>query len=116
LEVVLSEAAKKNIARFQADMKALDLEKNVEKLDAMTFAELLKPYGPELKTWYDNFGPTTGRGHGEHFRLHRRRHGELGFGINPERWTWPGGLGRISLALEAALEKSGRDRIRRALR
>jgi len=108
------EAAKKNIARFQGDMKGLDLEKNVEKLDAITFAELLKPYGPELKAWYDNFGPNNWGADTENTSAYIGADTvRWGFGVNPERWTWPGGLGRISLALEAALEKSGRDRIRK---
>lgn len=108
------ESVKKNIARFQADMKALELEKNVEKLDAMTFAELLKPYGPELKAWYDNFGPNNWGADTENTSAYIGADTvNWGFGVNRERWTWPGGLGRISLALEAALEKSGRDRIRK---
>jgi hypothetical protein len=40
-------------------MLALDLQANAEKLENMTFAELLKPYGPEIKAWFDNFGPNN---------------------------------------------------------
>jgi hypothetical protein len=40
-------------------MLALNLQANAEKLDSLTFAELLKPYGPEIKAWFDNFGPNN---------------------------------------------------------
>jgi flavin-dependent amine oxidoreductase len=38
---------------------------------------------------------------------------EWGGGVDPDRYTWPGGLGRISLALEAAIEKAGTGRLRK---
>ena len=53
------ENVKKNFARFVDDMKKLDLEASAAKLDAMSFAQLLMPYGPELKLWFDNFGPNN---------------------------------------------------------
>ena len=108
------DSVKKNFARFLADMKALDTEKNAEKLDLMTFAELLKPYGPELKLWYDNFGPNNWGADAENTSaLVGAESVHWAGGIDPNRYTWPGGLGRISLALEALLEKSGPGRIHR---
>src|SRR5579871_3476221 len=41
------ESVKKNFQQFYDDMKKTDLEANIEKLDNMSFADLLKPYGPE---------------------------------------------------------------------
>jgi hypothetical protein len=108
------ENVKENFAKFQIDMKALDLEKNAEKLDAMTFARLIEPYGPELKLWFDNFGPNNWGADTENTSaLIGAGTVHWGFGIEPDRWTWPGGLGRISLALEAALEESGAGRLRK---
>ncbi len=110
-----SESAKKNIARFIADMKALDTKTNAEKLDSTTFAELLRPYGPELKLWFDNFGPNNWGANTENTSaLIGAQSVYWGGGVEPERFTWPGGLGRISLALEAALEKAGGGRIRKS--
>lgn len=107
-----SNAAKKSFAKFQADMKALDLEKEREKLDAMTFAELLKPYGPELKRWFDNFGPNNWGADAENTSaLIGAESVFWAGGVESDRFTWPGGLGRIPLALEAALEKTGGGRI-----
>ena len=107
-----SEAAKKSFAKFQADMKALDLDKDREKLDAMTFAELLKPYRPELKEWFDNFGPNNWGADAENTSaLIGAESVFWAGGVEPDRFTWPGGLGRIPMALEAALEKTGGGRI-----
>lgn len=106
------DGVKKNFARFLADMKALNTQKNSEKLDTMSFAELLKPYGPELKLWYDNFGPNNWGADAENTSaLVGAESVRWAGGIDPNRYTWPGGLGRISLALEGALEKSGAGRI-----
>ena len=108
------ESVKRNFAKFQADMKALNTRKNAERLDAMTFAELLKPYGPELKLWFDNFGPNNWGADTENTSaLIGAETVNWGGGVEPGRFTWPGGLGRISLALEAAVEKAGAGRIRK---
>jgi len=108
------ENVKKNFARFLADMKALDTGKNAEKLDAMSFAELLKPYGPELKLWFDNFGPNNWGADAENTSaLIGAESVYWGGGVEANRFTWPGGLGRISLVLEAAIGKSGAGRIRK---
>lgn len=103
---------KNNFAKFQADMKALDLAKNAGKLDSMTFASLLEPYGPELKLWFDNYGPNNWGADTENTSaLIGADSVNWGGGVEPDRWTWPGGLGRISLALERALEKAGVGRV-----
>ncbi len=108
------ERVARNFAQFLADMKALDTRKNAAKLDNMSFAELLKPYGLELKLWFDNFGPNNWGADSENTSaLIGAESARWGGGVEPNRFTWPGGLGRISQALEAALEKSGRGRIRK---
>ena len=108
------ESAKKNFAKFQTDMKALLPKADREKLDSMTFAELLKPYGPEVKAWFDNFGPNNWGANTEHSSaLIGAESVEWGGGVDPDRYTWPGGLGRITLALEAAIEKAGGGRLRK---
>jgi protoporphyrinogen oxidase len=108
------ESAKKNFTKFQADMKVLLPKADRETLDSMTFAELLRPYGPELKAWFDNFGPNNWGANTENTSaLIGAESVEWGGGVDPDRYTWPGGLGRISLALEAAIEKAGTGRLRK---
>jgi hypothetical protein len=109
------DGVKKNFAQFVKDMKALDLEKNAEKLDTMTFAELIGPYGPELKAWFDNFGRNNWGADAENTSaLIGAESVHWGGGVLPERFTWPGGLGRISLALEEKLKEAVPGRLRKA--
>lgn len=106
------ERAKKSFAQFVKDMKALNTEREAEKLDSMTFAELLKPYGPELKAWFDNFGPNNWGADTENTSaLIGAQTVSWAGGVDPKRFTWPGGLGRISQALEVAIDKVGQGRI-----
>ena len=106
------EGVKKSFAQFQKDMKAMNTAKNAEKLDALRFADLLKPYAPEVKLWYDNFGPNNWGADAENTSALVGAESVLwGGGMDSRRYTWPGGLGRISMALEEALEKAGGGRI-----
>jgi len=106
------DSVKKNWARFFTDMKALDTPANADKLDNMTFAELLRPYGEEIKLFFDNFGPNNWGGNAENTSaLIGAQSVSWGGGLLPDRFTWPGGLGRISLALEEQLQKSAPGRI-----
>ena len=109
------ERVKKSFAKFLADMKALDAEKHATKLDDMTFAELLKPYEPELKLWFDNFGPNNWGADAENTSaLIGATSIDWGGGLDQERFTWAGGLGRISLALEQAIEKAAPGRLHKS--
>jgi phytoene dehydrogenase-like protein len=106
------ESVRKSFAQFQTDMKAMDTAKNAKQLDAMPFADLLKPYAPEVKLWYDNFGPNNWGADAENTSALVGAESVLwGGGMDSGRYTWPGGLGRISMALEEALEKAGHGRI-----
>lgn len=106
---------RKSFSKFLADMKALDVKKNTAKLDNMTFAELLRPYAPELKLWFDNFGPNNWGADTENTSaLIGATSMDWGGGLDKERYTWPGGLGRISLALEQAVEKAAPSRLRKS--
>jgi protoporphyrinogen oxidase len=108
------DSVKKNWAKFFSEMKALDTEKNAEKLDNMTFAELLEPYGPEVVAFFDNFGPNNWGGRTrDTSALIGAQSVSWGGGLDPNRFTWPGGLGRISLALEEAITKAAPGRVKK---
>ena len=105
---------KKSWDQFFADMKKLDITTNAEKLDNTTFAELLEPYEPEITAFFDNFGPNNWGGQTKDTSaLIGAQSVTWGGGIEPERYTWSGGLGRISLALEDALKKTAAARLRK---
>ena len=112
LKAPYSDEAKQNWKRFFDDMRKIDFDANVEKLDAMTFAELLEPYGQELIDFFDNFGPNNWGAQTQDTSAYIGAQSVTwGGGIDPERYTWPGGLGRISLALEEQLKKTHADRL-----
>ena len=105
---------KKRFAKFLADMKELNAESHAEKLDSITFAELLAPYGPEVKRWFDNFGPNNWGADTENTSaLIGATSMNWGGGLDQKRYTWSGGLGRISLALERAIERRAPGRLTR---
>jgi len=105
---------KKSWDQFFADMKKLNEKPDIEKLDNMTFAELLQPYGEEITAFFDNFGPNNWGAQTHDTSGYIGAQSVLwGGGIEPERYTWSGGLGRISLALEDALKKNAASRLRK---
>ena len=106
---------KKSFAKFVTDMKTVDPAKDADKLDSMVFADLLKPYEPELKLWFDNFGPNNWGADTENTSaLIGATSMDWGGGLDQERFTWAGGLGRISLALEHAVEKAAPGRLHKS--
>ncbi len=107
-----ADSVKKNFDAARKELSALDLEANAEKLDNMTFAALLRPYGPEVKAWFDNYGPNNWGADTENTSgLIGAESLRWGGGIEENRFTWPGGLGRISLALEETIQKRSPGRL-----
>jgi hypothetical protein len=107
-----SNAAKANWKRFFDDMNKLNTEANAEKLDNMAFSELLAPYGQELIDFFDNFGPNNwGAQTADTSALIGAQSVTWGGGVEPGRYTWAGGLGRISRSLEETLVKTHADRL-----
>jgi len=107
-----SESVKSSFAQFRKDMLAINTEEQAEKLDATPFSEVLRPYAPEVKLWFDNFGPNNwGADADNTSALIGVESVAWGGGMDSGRYTWPGGLGRISMALEDAINKAGRGRV-----
>jgi len=45
--------------KFRADMLAIDTTKNIEQLDNTPLAKYLSSYAPEVKSWWDAYGPSN---------------------------------------------------------
>jgi len=106
------ESVRKSFIQFKRDMLAIDVEANEKKLDQMTFAELLKPYAPEVKRWFDNYGPNDWGGDTENTSAYIGAESlRWAAGLDPSRFTFPGGLGRASEALRHKIEVAGDQRI-----
>ena len=45
--------------KFRADMLAIDITKNIEQLDNTPLTKYLSDYAPEVKSWWDAYGPSN---------------------------------------------------------
>jgi monoamine oxidase len=54
-----SAAVRESFKKFKSDMLAVDLSKNPAQYDNQSFAHYLQPYAPELKAWWDSYGPSN---------------------------------------------------------
>lgn len=50
---------RESFKKFKSDMLAIDLTKNPAQYDNQPFARFLQPYAPELKAWWDGYGPSN---------------------------------------------------------
>ncbi|NDQ58314.1 MAG: FAD-dependent oxidoreductase [Acidipila sp.] len=109
-----SQNTKKSFEKFLKDMRAIDVEEQAEKLDAISFAEILKDYAPELKLYFDNYGPNNWGADVENTSAFVGVQSTRWMaGLETRRFTWSGGLGRISLALEDNINRAGAGRLRK---
>src|SRR5580658_2179641 len=102
-----------SFGKFKQDMLKVDLMKRAGELDAMPLTDLLKGYAPELKVWWDDYGPSNwgaaaadtsalvGLGDFQDFAADEP----------DERMTFPGGLGAISRKLAERLHESHKDHL-----
>jgi monoamine oxidase len=58
-ELPYSASVRESFKKFRADMLALDLSKNIEQFDNVPLTKYLSAYGPELKAWWDAYGPSN---------------------------------------------------------
>jgi protoporphyrinogen oxidase len=99
--------------KFKQEMLKINLAQRARELDAKPLTDFLKGYAPELKTWWDTYGPSNwgadaantsalvGIGDFQDFA-----------GEEPDdRCTFPGGLGAISQRLAGQLSRSHADRM-----
>jgi monoamine oxidase len=104
---------RESFRRFRDDMLKIDLRKRALELDAMPLTALLKDYAPELKAWWDCYGPSNWGADAANTS------GAVGLGDFQEfageepddRATFPGGLGAISRKLAELLRQTHGDRL-----
>ena len=92
--------------KFKQEMLKVNLIKRYAELDAMPLTDLLKGYAPELKAWWDNYGPSNwGAAAADTSALVGLGDFQDFAGDEPdERVTFTGGLGAISRALAGKLK------------
>lgn len=50
---------RESFKKFRRDMLAINLEARRTELDNVRFSDMLKGYAPEVKDWWDDFGPSN---------------------------------------------------------
>ena len=58
-ELPYAASVRDSFKKFRADMLAIDITKNIEHLDNTPLAKYLSSYAPEVKSWWDAYGPSN---------------------------------------------------------
>ena len=58
-ELPYSASVRGSFKKFRTDMLAIDITKNVEQLDNTPLTKYLSAYAPEVKSWWDAYGPSN---------------------------------------------------------
>jgi len=106
--------ARDSFKRFRKDMIAIDLDQRRNELFNVPFSTFMNNYAPEVKQWWDTFGPSNWGATTEDTAA------AIGIGSlqgmvtesrNDVRYTWPGGLGAITKKLAEILQPKLGDRM-----
>jgi protoporphyrinogen oxidase len=105
---------RENFKKFRQAMLAIDVEKRSRELDNTPFSKFLEGYAPEVKQWFDAYGPSNWGALSQETSS-MVAIGELqalgGEERIDERSTWPGGLGALSRRLVDKLQAKSRERM-----
>jgi monoamine oxidase len=100
--------------KFKQDMLKVDLTKRATELDALPLSSLLEGYAPELKEWWDAYGPSNWGAVSEDTSAFTALDDFQDFANEDnkdDRVTFPGGLGAISRKLAEQLKATSADRL-----
>jgi len=105
---------RESFKKFRRDMQAFPFASRHRELDDEPFSKYFAGYEPEVKNWWDNFGPSNWGARTEETSA------LLGIGTaraiadeskRDDRVTWPGGLGAITQRLADLLKPGHGDRM-----
>ena len=104
-------AVRDSFKKFRSAAQALKLAGRERELDAQPFADYFKDYAPEVKQWWDNYGPSNWGARTEEtaavIGLYELQ--AISRDTPDSRITWPGGLGAITERLSQKLLGSRAD-------
>jgi len=106
-------SVRESFRKFKSDMLRVDLKKREQELDAVPLTDLLKGYAPELKSWWDGYGPSNWGADAANTSAWVGLDDFQDFAGDgaDDRATFPGGLGAISRKLAEVLRPSHADRM-----
>jgi monoamine oxidase len=109
-----SPGVRESFKKFRRAMLAINVEKRSRELDNTPFSKFLEGYAPEVKQWFDAYGPSNW-GALSHETSSMVAVGEMqALGSEErkdERSTWPGGLGALSRRLAEKLQANSKERM-----
>jgi protoporphyrinogen oxidase len=109
-----SAAARQSFKKFKREMLAIDIRKRAHELFGVPFSNFLRGYAPEIKQWWDGYGPSNwGAVSEDTAALLPIAELQSFAGENREdlRHTWPGGIGALSKRLAETLQAQFADRM-----
>lgn len=109
-------SVRESFKKFRSAILAIDLKKREHELDNTSFLKFLHGYAPEVKQWWDGYGPSNwGTLAAETSALVAvdELQGIAGEDRKDDRSTWPGGLGALSKRLADVLEPQYKERMLR---
>ncbi|MBI4446825.1 MAG: FAD-dependent oxidoreductase [Acidobacteria bacterium] len=115
-------AAERRLREARTELFALDVEGSKERLDQLSFSEVLRPYGSEVKEFFDDLLAWFAAGCDElsGYAGILLARGQMGAGFGPLYpegsskggvFTFPGGLSHAALALKQKIEAAGSGRV-----
>ena len=105
-ELPFSASVRESFKKFKADMLAIDYEKNAVSLDNQSLGHILQNYAPEIKQWWDAYGPSNWGARADDTSALvaiSDLQSQAGEDTDDERVTLPGGNGAISRRLAETL-------------
>jgi len=98
--------------RFRADFLKLDTEKDVAHLDSVALSQYLKNYSPQIKQWYDAYGPSNWGADADNTSLFVAADDFKYMNAQEDpRRTLPGGNGALTAKLSSTLQESHAERM-----
>jgi len=107
-------SVREGFEKFKKEMVAIDVEKRSRELFGKPFSDFMKAYPPELKQWWDNYGPSNWGAASEDtaagLAILSLQEMVEESGVD-NRYTWPGGLGAVTKRLAEILLPKYKDRM-----
>ncbi|HEY6290144.1 MAG TPA: FAD-dependent oxidoreductase [Terriglobia bacterium] len=99
------ESVRQSFKKFRRDLQAVKLAGREAELDAQPFSQYFQGYAPEVRQWWDNYGPSNWGARTEETsaRLGIAELQSISSDRADPRITWPGGLGAITRTLSERL-------------
>ena len=106
-------SVRESFRKFRRDVQAMRLAGRDRELDAQPFSDYFKDYAPEVKEWWDNYGPSNWGARTEETaaRIGLYELQAISNDASDPRVTWPGGLGAITHKLSERLLAAHRERM-----